>query len=389
MAMKAYLADLLTGRMLVELPFTKCSWSQTLNDTDSVSVTIPMSARRMRSRADVSILDLRNIATIGMTAIIVEDDGITVGGPLMQRSYDSDEQTLSLEASGLWTYYDHRTILPAEAKTKALIDADGNPDTSLDTTYTKTTWNTIVRNLVEQADSWNTRSMPIVYEDKTSGDNEMSYSAVDLTRVGEALTNITERQNGVDIGFYPRRTLDNLGWEWLLLTGHSLLGGEEHRISTTSPNMAAGGLQGTDSGDDYASWCWFTAGKSDDRTLVCSAHNDTMVNIGAPIWESVDSSHSSVKLLATLQNYANQAAAVYWKPVSGTELKLHRGYLEKTNHMAGDYNVGDYISFSTSGDPYYYDGWHRRRILGLSATSEDDWLTFTLGEVFDGVKVEV
>lgn len=388
MAMKAYLADLLTGRMLVELPYTKCSWSQTLNDTDCVSVTIPMYARNIRSRADVSVLDLRNIATIGMTAVIVEDDGITVGGPLMERSYDSDGQSLSLEASGLWTYFDHRTILPVAAKTKALIDADGNPDSSLDTAYTKTTWNTIVRNLVEQADAWNTSRMPIVYEDKTSGDNEMSYSAVDLTRVGEALTNITERQNGVDIGFFPRRTVDSLGWEWLLSTGHSLLGGEEHRLSTTSPNMAIGGLKGTDSGDDYASWCWYTAGKSDDRTLVCSAHNDTMVNLGAPIWESVDSSHSSVKLLATLQNYANQAAAVYWKPISGTELKLHRGYLEKTSHMIGDYNVGDYISFNTSNDPYYHDGWHRRRILGLSATSEDDWLTFTLGEVFDGVKVE-
>lgn len=386
--MKAYLADLLTGRMLVELPFTACSWGQTLNDTDSVSVTIPMYAHGFRTRADVTVLDLRNIATIGMTAVIVEDDGFTVGGPLMSRSYDDDKQSLTLEASGLWTYFDHRTILPVSAKTRSLIDADGNPDTSMDTTYRNVTWNTIVRNLVEQANEWNTTPIPIVYEDRESGLNEMTYSAVDLTRVGEALTNITERQNGVDIGFFPRRTADNLGWEWLLLTGRSLLGGEEHRFSSTSPNMSVGGLSGTDSGDDYATWCWFTAGKSDDRTLICSAHNDTMIDVGAPVWESVDSSHSSVKLLSTLQDYANQAAAVYWKPVSSTELKLNRGYLEHINRLIGDFNVGDYISFSTSDNPYYYDGWHRRRILGVSASSSDDWLTLSLGEVFDGVKVE-
>ncbi len=385
--MKAFLADLLTGRMIVELPYLSCSWEQKLNDTDSTSVEVPLYAHNPRVRNDARILDLRNVATIGKTALMVEDDGKCVGGPLMKRSYDADSRKLSFEGSGLWTYFDHRTILPPAAKKKALIDRNGKPDTSLNTNYTKTTWNTIARNIVEQADSWNSSRMPIVYEDKETGSSEVHYQAVDLNRVGEVLTNITNRQEGIDIGFFPRRTNDNLGWEWLLRTGRPLLGGQEHRFSATAPKPVIGSLSGSDDGDKYSSWCWFTSGKSDDRTLVTSAHNDVMTDAGAPIWESVDSSHSSVKILDTLQNYANQAAAVYWKPVSSTEAKVHRGYLGSLGRTVGDFNVGDYLLFGTHDDYYFNDGWHRRRIMGVSASASDEWVTLTLGDVFDGIKV--
>lgn len=96
-----------------------------------------------------------------------------------------------------------------------------------------------------------------------------------------------------------------------------------------------------------------------------------------------------MKLQNTLQAYANEAAAVHWQPVSSTEAKVHRGYLHSVNQTLANYTVGDYIRFTTKGDWYYVDGAHTRRITGIKADESSNWITFTLGDVFDGVKVTV
>ena len=78
-----------------------------------------------------------------------------------------------------------------------------------------------------------------------------------------------------------------------------------------------------------------------------------------------------------------------WQPVSSTEAKVHRGYLHSVNQTLANYTVGDYIRFTTKGDWYYTDGAHTRRITGIKADESSNWITFTLGDVFDGVKVTV
>ena len=59
------------------------------------------------------------------------------------------------------------------------------------------------------------------------------------------------------------------------------------------------------------------------------------------------------------------------------------------NQTLANYTVGDYIRFTTKGDWYYTDGAHTRRITGIKADEGSNWITFTLGDVFDGVKVTV
>lgn len=392
--MKVYLADLLTGRRILPLPHTSAEWEMRLNDTDSLTVKVPLYASsgdvRIQYLAnDARLLDLRNSAAIGKTVMVAEDDGLMVGGVLMRRDYDADSGVLTLVASGMWSYFDHRTILPAKAMGKSLLKPDGSPDPQYDTSFKNVTWNTVARNLVEQAVSWPHSSVPVVLEEAEAGTSEVSYQAVDLNYVGEVLTNITQYQDGCDIGFFPTRTVDGLGYEWHMKTGHPLLGGETHYFSASAMQPGIASLAATDDGDRLASLQWFTSGKSADRTLVVSAYTDILEKAGAPVWENVDSSHSTVKREATLQSYANEAAGAYWRPVSSTEAKVHRGYLRSVNQTLANYSVGDYIRFTTRGDWYYVDGAHRRRITGIKAGESSDWITFTLGDVFDGVKVTV
>ncbi len=175
--MKIYLADLLTGRRIIPLPHTSAEWEMRLNDTDSLTVKVPIYASSGDARVqyianDARLLDLRNTAAIGKTVMVAEDDGLTVGGVLMRRDYDADSGILTLVASGMWTYFDHRTVLPAKAMGKSLIKSDGSPDPQYDTSYKNVTWNTVARNLVEQAMSWPHSNVPVVLEAAETGKSE-------------------------------------------------------------------------------------------------------------------------------------------------------------------------------------------------------------------------
>ena len=136
--MKVYLADLLTGRRIIPLPHVSAEWEMKLNDTDALTVKVPIYASSNDTRLqyianDARMLDLRNTAAIGKTVMVAEDDGLAVGGVLMRREYDADSGTLTLVAAGMWTYFDHRTILPAKAKGGSLGKSDGSPDPQCDT----------------------------------------------------------------------------------------------------------------------------------------------------------------------------------------------------------------------------------------------------------------
>lgn len=46
--MKIYLADLLTGRRIIPLPHTSAEWEMKLNDTDSLTVKVPVCSPHTR-----------------------------------------------------------------------------------------------------------------------------------------------------------------------------------------------------------------------------------------------------------------------------------------------------------------------------------------------------
>ena len=123
--------------------------------------------------------------------------------------------------------------------------------------------------------------------------------------------------------------------------------------------------------------------------LVASAYSTLLTDAGAPCWDMVNSEHSTVKILQTLQDYATEAAGVYYLPVSSTECKIHRDYLTGIARLSlANLNVGDLMTFRTTGDWFFADGEHTRRITALSASEDDNWITVTLGDVFSTVTID-
>jgi hypothetical protein len=382
---KAWIGNLRDGRRLLAVPHTAASWQQTLNRTDSTSVTVPLYASSQASEtyrrivADARLLDLRNTATVGKTFLALEDDGKVVGGPLVSRDYDANDKTVTLSGAGMLTYFDARTILPPQAASTPLSDAQGAPDTSLDTTLTNLTWRTINKRIVQQALAWPTSVQCITFEEDATGTNGVTYRAVDLDSIGTVLENNSRRLNGCDFGFFPQRTPDRRGFEWMLRTGNPRLNTHvTHRFDNTASKRPLTDLENAEDGSTLATRAWVTGGKGDDKVLVGTAENTTLTDTGAPIWETVDTSHTSVTDPDTLESYAREIVRTGYQAVSGTPLKIHISALRNT----GQLDIGNILTFKTINEWMFTDGWHTRRIQALAHNENSDFIEVTLGTVF-------
>jgi hypothetical protein len=383
--MRIWIGDLKTGRNIISVPCVSSSWSRTVNKSDSVTVAVPLYAASdateeyRRIVADARLLDLRNTATVGKTFLVAEDDGITAGGPLLARDYSAKDRTVTLTAAGMRAYFGSRVILPPTAASKPLVDSGGAPDTSLDTTITGVSWRTIDKRIVAQAVAWPESVQCITFEDDVAGDNQITYKAVDLDAIGTVLDNNAARLNGCDYDFLPRRTNDRRGFEWLLRTGSPRLNVDvTHSFDNTSSRRPLLDLENSEAGDGLATRAWVTGGKGDETVLVGTAVNSTFTDAGAPMWEAVDTSHTSVSDQATLDSYASEAVRVGYQAVAGTPVKLHMS----PPASLGQLDIGNMLRFKTRGEWMFADGWHVRRILGLSHSEGSSTVTLTLGSVY-------
>lgn len=382
---RVVIGDLLTGRRIVELPFVSYRWDVRPNTPESLSVVVDL------NDPDVRILDLDNTATPGKTILaIVEDAGgaewFPGAGPMDTPRYDRDAGRLELTASGVWAYWDDRTVLPASART---IDptlfvipdpADGSktiPNPALFTQWSGVEYGTIVKRLVQQTQTWPNSSLPIVFEaDRVGTRTSQPYQGTDFKRVGEAISDITKYQNGPDVKFQARYQTDRRGIEWLLRTGTDdsprLSSTSVHRWDTRTPDSGVKGLTVSYSSAGLGSVWWNTGGRGTDAAIVERATSTMLTDAGYPLREGLDSTRTDVSDRGTLQRYANDNLT---RAQTTTEQWTFQVRKQDPPYI-GQYDVGDYCNILTEGDPYITDGPHRRQIIGLSG-DEGDWITVT------------
>lgn len=376
--MKFFIFETLTGKRLRWLDPKEGSWSAGANQAEEVRVKLDLGG------PDARALDWANFLVHDKHSIGVEVHGRHFGGPIMPADYDADSRTLDVTAKGIWSYFNDRTIKPVSALGQPLVTA-GNPPqavTAYDTTITNVDYGTIAKKLVQQACSWPGSNLPIAYQDDRASDTAIirTYRALDHKKVGEALTDLTELDGGPDIRFQLRPS-GKTTYEWLLETGSQYvpdLTGDRVWSWVVSPDSASTkGLTVKRDPTSIASVGWATAGRSDDSLLSASSYDPTLVNLGFPLREAVDTSHTSVSVQSTLQSYSDallrSRESEYWT------LKV-RG--DAPPYLA-DYNVGDLAWISVRDDPFIADGRYMRRISALSGDMSDEWIEITFeGAVF-------
>lgn len=378
-----FLADLKTGRQIRDLPVLSGRWERFLNAPETVEATLDL-----RDPATIA-LRLRLTAAPGRTVLAVAaGDVILAAGPIWAHRYDRDGRTLKLSARGLLSYYDHRFVLPAVAATTAtdqFIIPDPSaagktkPNPAVGTYLNGFELGTIAKKWVQQAHAWTDGSVPVVFEaDRTAATDEnhqRNLEGGEFKNVGTVLRQLTEVQDGPDITFRPRLTVDRLGIEWVLMTGTEadpfIASGNIPLWSMRVPDSPVSDFSIGFDGSRIAGVGWATGGRSADTLVVGRSIDPTLTDAGYPLFEYLDSSHTTVSEQATIDRYAAEVTMIGRGAVEEWSFTVESG----VQPTLGSYWEGDWCDLDTAaydpatgtGDPYLYEaGVHRLRITGMS-----------------------
>lgn len=347
--------DLLTGTGVRTLPVLSGRWSDVLNDAGSIECTVKL------SDPDVARMDLARTAQPGRSFIAaVDGDTVLQAGPVWSHDFDSDSRTLRLVGAGMYSYFDHRVLLP-------VLGASQLPsDPATDSVYTAKSLQGIAVALVEQAKSWPSGTVPVVTPAAVAGTSERTYRGSDLAPVGQRLRELSEVRGGPDIRFQPRWTADRLGVEWVMLVGTPtnplLFSAVEPTFSVGLPGSPVSRLRVGVDGSRIGSRAYSSGGRATEEALIAKAFDPKLTAGGFPLLDMVDASRSTVKELPTLQGYADELALGGRVPVQSWSF-THQ--TDQRPFVSG-FSVGDFAKVRVFDSEYLTDGERRLRIMARS-----------------------
>ncbi|PRB01745.1 hypothetical protein [Microbacterium sp. MYb64] len=319
MGLRWFIADLLTGRDIADVQvMTSSTWSRSINKPERLTASLDM-----RDPATVALRPRQTMAPGRTVLACAIGDTILAGGPIWSHTYDRDQKVLTLDALGMWSYFDHRYVLPlaaASIDTTQFIIPDPSaagktkPNPAVGTYLTGLEYGTIAKRWVQQAQAWTGGNVPIVFEADRVGTRERNFEGSDFKNLGTVLAQLSQIEGGPDIRFMPQFTPDMLGIQWALQTGTDasplLASATVFEWPMDVPRSPVSSLKVTADATRLATLGWATAGRSADTVLVSRSVDSTLTDLGYAAFESLDSSHSSVSEQGTLDGYAGESTTI-------------------------------------------------------------------------------
>lgn len=356
------LADYRTGGPILDLPVMEgADWAALLNRPDALSCSIDM--RDPAAKA----LDLRSATEPRKTVLRASnDDDVTLAWGLIDddRVWDEDQRTLAISARGVWSSsFGNSIVAPAAALSADLVVDDiANP--ALDTYVVGWDMGTVGKKLVAQRLAWPGSPVYSLPPD-APGNSEEEYLFTSMKRVGSALTDLTNRESGVDFAFDAARGPDGLALVYSMRHGTEA----SPSLGVRAFDWSLGGqtpitkLKVRDSADDLATAAWGIAGRTTGSILISRALNDDLVTAsGYPPIDSVDTSHGNVALQDTLDSYTR--ASANWGRTSSRSLSFTvRG---DAAPGLGSFRPGDTGALSVPTDHVWLSSDIMIRITGMS-----------------------
>lgn len=347
------IGDLRTGRRIQTLPVLSGSWSEVLNGAGDISCTATLK--------DPVVARL-GLAESGMPgkAFLAAVDGDTVlqAGPIWTHDWDSNSSRLTLTGLGMWSYFDHRVLLPVLA---GRLPSDPTTDTNLTSSLQG-----IARSYVAQAQSWTGGNVPVFLPDEIAGPNERNEAGANLAIVGERLRQLTQVQGGPDIMFTPRFNSARDGLEWVMRIGTPdvplLSSLQEVVFNVGLSKSSVSGMKVSVDGSRIGSQAFAAGGRSSDEVLTTVSTDPALTDAGFPLLDLVDSSHSTVNIPETLQGYSDELVLRGRKPVQTWSFD----HDVSRRPFLSSFNAGDFARVRVTGDPYIRTDSYRLRILSRS-----------------------
>ena len=358
-----YIGNLLDGRGIQILPdVLKGSWSETLNAAGALQCTVPLT--------DPTILRMRLMesATPGKSFLAaVQGDTVLQAGPIWEHEYHetSDGNQLTLFAGGMWSYFDHRLLLPVLA---GRLPTDPTTDTNLVKSLQG-----IARYYVWQAQQETNGNVPVILPDEIAGTNERNEAGSSLAFVGPRLRELTAVENGPDIKFAPRFNTARDGFEWVMQIGTPtqplIYGAIEPTFTLGLKESSISNLKVRNVGAGLGSRAFVAGGKISGEMLIAAATDTSLTTAGYPVLDIADRSHASVSETATLQSYADGAVLSGKRP----EITISFDHqVSKQPYIAG-FNVGDFGNVKVPfPHPYLQQKTYRSRLVSRSGDEVTD-----------------
>lgn len=377
MVVRAYVFETRGGALLQEVEPLDLQWDENANQAETVTPTFDLSSVTEGSR------DWRNLGTPWKHSIAVDVNGRLLGGPIMPHDFDDDGGSLSLTARGLRVAFARRSILPVAALSQSLTLPNGEPDTSLDSTWSGFDLGTIAKKIGVQACEWpGWGDIPIVWPDDRAGTHERTYAALDLKKVDDAWSDLSDVQNGPDIRL-------GLEWDgadrfrWRFVTGTE----EQPRLQGSDVfafEVGQGsGLTVRTNPTRMGSVAWSQGGRTNDTSLMRMLYDPLLVNSGFPLLELESEASSTTVEVSTLDAWNVETLRTASKPWEFWSFKIR----SDVSPYPYEYGPGSLVDVIVTEDTptaggYVASGTYRRRIAGLSG-GLDDWITITCGENYD------
>ncbi len=354
-------ADLLTGRRIVDLPFARLRWSNVRNGRGTITCTLNL------FDADVRALDIRNITTPKKTLMgVLENDIFMQIGYIERRRYSKSTGTLEITAPGILKYFGQRTIIPATALSTPLTSE------ATDSTWSGFDLGTIAKKIVQQSTTLPNGNLPLVFETDRAGSHERTYKGLDLKDIESALLDLSRVENGPDFRFVGRWAADRQSIEILFQTGTEaeprLRSRSVHEWDYTVGEPSLDSLVADDSAEDMVTDVWALGGRRSDTVMFSHAQNDALLAAGYPRFEDVDGGYATVEEQPTLDAHAVGSLAD-----NGSAIEL-MPFRVLADERVGQFFPGDDCRVHVAGDAFYPEGLYERVIQSISGDEQGRWI---------------
>ncbi len=365
-----WVADTRTGRMMWKLPADTFSWDTKLNDIGTMRATIILESFRDalsdQDERDPRIL-VREILTgpWRFSLVLKWGNNVVWAGPYLRMSRPTPSK-VEVNAAEIGKIFSKRTLV----KPGAAFATDTAADTVIGPYTTKQHAAAV---LISQALAGVGNDLPISVTDPGgAGTDYRTYYGYDLSKYWDQLLALSSEVDGPEIRFDPRVTSGSDGdyLSWVAQIGTPHLG---RNVTTWVFDSDVNSIVGFDGdGSSMAFGVWESGtGQSRDK-LIAHTTDTSLLAIGWPMLETVDSSHSSETSYPVVAAHSAAALAAYKQPIVAFKASVPAD----SDPMVGTYHVGEDFSIDIHGDPVIPDGFYTRRIAALSGT-EKLWVTIT------------
>jgi hypothetical protein len=382
MPVRYILGDFLSGRELGEVPVMEgTSWALSLNKADTLEAKLNFNDAGTRALDPVSITEPRKT----ILAAVTDDDVVLAWGQIdPSRKWDDDTQTMTVTASGAWSYWGRCLIGTPDARTATLAPY-GLPNSTLDVSLAGYGLSTVAKKLMQQRMGWPGATMPFIFPaaDELVASRVESFEFLDLGTIGSAMSGFTERNGGPDFDF-TASYVSGSGFTFPVRMGtdaNPFLGSDVASWTGSGPASPVVNLQIEDEFSDFGTAAWAASQGGQGTTLASRALNDALrAQGGYPPEDYVDSSRTDVDVQSTLDEYVAEDlvyASRYHRTLS---FALNSRHTDETPVAPGlgQYRPGDYVTLTFDGHRYLGTGDIRCRIMDMSGDETGDTVKFNV-----------